>query len=93
MCCSGDSFNLKVQCHSSPRRQCDIAIEVERSVIGIRPRNNGVQVFDDLPLREEPLCLLCIGKLERPQDEAFGVKLGSLDSDTHCDSILACIYS
>src|SRR6202453_4994219 len=59
-----------------------IAIIGEHSIRGIRPRDLGVQVFDDLPLREEGLGLLRICQLKRPQQQPSGLKF-----DAHCSTL------
>src|ERR1700722_5740735 len=59
-----------------------IAIIVEHSIRGIRPWDLGVQVFDDLPLREEGLSLLRIRQLKRSQQQPSGLKF-----DAHCRTL------
>ena len=64
-------------------RESCVAIEGECAVGGIRPWNNSVQIFDDLPLREEQLGLRGIGKLKRPQEKARSVEFDGLDMCGH----------
>src|SRR3954470_13242304 len=64
-------------------RQGDVAIEGEGSVGRIWPRNNRVQVFDNLPVREEELRLLRVRELERPQQEPRSMKFNGGDGPGH----------
>ena len=58
------------------RGQSDIAIVGQRSIRGVRPRNLVAQELDHLPMGKEALGLLGIGKLERLEQEAVGLKRG-----------------
>ena len=64
-------------------REGPVAVEGERSVGGIRPRDDGVKVLDDLPMGKEELGLPGVGKLERAQEEARGVEFDGGEAGRH----------
>ncbi len=61
----------------------DVAVVGESAVGGVGPRNDGVEMLDDLPLGKEHLGLLRIGELERAQEEARGVEFDGGDAGRH----------
>jgi hypothetical protein len=59
-------------------REGDVAIVGEGSVGGVRPRHDGVQQPDDLPVGKETLGLGRVGELEGTQDEAVSLEFGCM---------------
>jgi hypothetical protein len=64
-------------------RERDVTIVGESAVGGVRPRNDGVEMLDDLPLGKKQLGLLRVGELERAQEEAPGVEFDGGDAGRH----------
>ena len=57
--------------------QSDVANELECAVWRVRPRDAVVHELDDLPVREEGLDLVRIGKVKWEKDETFGCANGN----------------
>ena len=64
-------------------RERNVTIVGKSAVGGVRPRNDGVEMLDDLPLGKEQLGLLRVGELERAQEEAPGVEFDGGDAGRH----------
>ncbi len=64
-------------------RERNVTIVGKSAVGGVRPRNDGVEMLDDLPVGKKQLGLLRIGELERAQEEARGVEFDGRDAGRH----------